>query len=176
MSRRAALRSRGLTVGVVLTGLVAAGCTVATLGDADPGPLAVTEGSGEWCLPDFETAGDVVHGSEVLYNESDAVLQITDVSLVDARNLEIKGSYQGPLRNLLVGTLLGWPSAERLQKRGFEPLGRIDPNSQANLVVLLRSGNNPDSADLSGVRIEYEVDGETFSVTTGYSVIWRKRC
>ncbi|WP_214055605.1 hypothetical protein [Nocardioides aquaticus] len=163
-------------MGVVLTGLVAAGCTVATLGDADPGPLAVTEGSGEWCLPDFETAGDVVHGSEVLYNESDAVLQITDVSLVDARNLEIKGSYQGPLRNLLVGTLLGWPSAERLQKRGFEPVGRIDPNSQANLVVLLRSGDDADSADISGVRIEYEADGETFWVTTGYSVIWRKRC
>ncbi|WP_160007704.1 hypothetical protein [Nocardioides sp. AX2bis] len=165
-----------MAVGLVLTVLLAACSTVGTLSDADSGPLGVTQGSGEWCLPAFETDSDVVHGSEVLYNESDSVVQIKDVSLVDARNLEIRDSYQGPPRNTLVGTLLGWPSAERLQKQAFEPLGRIDPNSQANLVILLRSGDDPDSADLSGVRIEYEVDGKTFSVTTGYSVTWRKRC
>lgn len=177
MSQRAVRRSRGVAVGVIVTVLVSACALVGAQGDsAGAGPLAVSEIEGEWCLPAFETDSDLMHGSEVLFNESDSVLQITDVSLVDARNLEISGTYQGPVRNVLMGTLLGWPSAERLQKRGFEPLGRVDPNSQVNLVVLLRSGSDTRSADISGIRIEYEADGEDFSVTTRHSVIWRERC
>lgn len=176
MSRRAAFRFRGLAVGVILTGLLAACSAAGTQGVAGSGPLAVTEGSGEWCLPAFETDSDVMHGSEVLYNESDSVLQIKDVSLVDARNLEIRGAYQAPLEGMPMGTLPGWPSAERLQGRGFEPRARVVPNSQLNLVVLLRSGSDPDAADISGVRIEYEADGKDFSVTTRHSVIWRERC
>lgn len=158
MSQRAVRRSRDAAVGVILTVLLGSCSLAGAQGDSTgPGPLAVAEIDGEWCLPAFETDSDLMHGS-------------------DARNLEIRGTYQGPPRNLLMGTLLGWPSAERLQKRGFEPLGRVAPNSQVNLVVLLRSGSDPSSADISGVRIEYEADGKDFSVTTRHSVIWRERC
>lgn len=134
------------------------------------------------CLPRFDADLDYTHGHEIVTNVGDHDALITDVRLVEPRDVTLVDTVILPLadRQQLVGSAPGWPpwgsKTVRWKRAVADRDLEVRSKSRSNLVVRLRPERGATSAAFKGIEIDYRVDSQEGHTSSRFEVELREKC